>query len=173
MSGVLTFDEITELIAKDNNISKEEAEKHVISTFYNNKNVSGLSTQSSVSPYAATYRTLTSRFTVTSSYQPALKYYVQTDEGGGSFRAIVKILNVGMDRNWNGMSKQFSGDVYTHLQNPNRIYYIVNGDFYNNGTTVSDGSVNIGIGDFFTVQFGVSYSSNHYKYCYVEGYYNF
>lgn len=97
-----------------------------------------------------------------------MRFYVQTEKGGGSFRDIMKILAGNMNRSYNGISKQFGGSVQTFLLNSNRIRFIVNGDFYNNGTTTVNTGVNIGIGSSATVSFGISSSSNHYKYVYIE-----
>lgn len=165
MSEVLTFDEIVKEIAKANNISESEARSHVLSTFENDGN-----RLSSISPQAATYRTFSSSFTVMSTYKPTLNFYCQTSEGGG-YIGIVKILNVSMNRLSNGMTKQFGGTVYANLETAARIYYIVNGDFYNNGTTSGNGGVDIGIGKGATIKFGISYATNHFKYVYTTGYY--
>ena len=42
--------------------------------------------------------------------------------------AIKRIVRVEMIRGYNGLSKQFGGTVYVHLEDANRIFYIVNGD---------------------------------------------
>ena len=73
-----------------------------------------------------------------------------------------------MIRKYNDMTKQFGGTVYTNLEDANSIYYIVNGDFYNNGTTTGGGGVNIGVGEGVSLNFNLSYSSNEYAYCYAE-----
>lgn len=180
-SEVMTFDQIVDEMAKNEHITKKEASDIIISGFEQTtpsktKNGSTALAQSTMSPeiqaQLASYRTMSSQFTVTSSYKPTLKFYCQTDESG-SFRAIKKILNVSMDRSYNGTSKQFGGEVYTNLEDPNRIYWIVSGDFYNNGTTTFNGSVSIGLGQSDSVTFGISHASNHYSYCYKTGYYRF
>lgn len=154
VSEVLTFEEVVNEFTKDNGVSISEARMQFLSA----------------KGYAATYRTLTSRFTVTSSYRPALKYYVETSEGGG-FWGIIEVKNVSMDRSWNGLSKVFSGNVYTHLQNANQIYYQVDGDFYNNGTTTTSVELGLKIGEFANATFSASNTSNHYQYIWTEGYY--
>jgi hypothetical protein len=73
-----------------------------------------------------------------------------------------------MIRGYNGLSKQFSGNVYVNLEDANRIFYIVNGDFFNNGTTTWNAGVTIGVGKAANVKFGVSGASNYYQYRYVE-----
>lgn len=55
-----------------------------------------------------------------------------------------------------------------NLEDANRIFYIVNGDFFNNGMTTWNAGVTIGVGKAANVKFGVSGASNHYQYRYVE-----
>lgn len=176
VSDVLTFDEITERIAQRNNISISEAEKQIESSFSTgyekSEGIFNYGIQS-ISARSGTYRVISSTFDVTSVYRPSLEFYCQTSEWSGSFRAIDKILNIGMNRYSNNRSKQFSGSVYANLEDPNRIYWIVNGDFYDNGTTSVNGGVNIGVGEKSSVDFSVSYSSNHYAYAYKTGYARF
>ncbi|MEK4948737.1 hypothetical protein [Carnobacterium sp. FSL W8-0810] len=162
VSEILTFEEITEEIASDLEISITEAQELVVDNSV---------TQSRMSAQAATYRTLSQQFTVTSSYKPTMRFYCQTSESG-SFHGILKIMNVNMIRGYNGVTKQFSGTVYVNLERSDKIFYIVNGDFYNNGTTTVNTGVSIGVGKQASINFGVSKSSNHYKYRYVESYYN-
>ncbi|MEC3226098.1 hypothetical protein P9027_29715 [Bacillus thuringiensis] len=162
ISEVLTFDQITEQIAKDTNTPKEQVVQQMLSQ---NK---ARGPQAAAVMLADTYRTISSSFTVTSSYKPTARFYCATNEGGGSFRAIREIKYINMDRSSNGMSKAFGGTLQAHLQDPNRIYYIVNGDFFNNGSTTVNGGVSINIGESGSVTFGISSTSNHYKYAYVE-----
>lgn len=182
VSDVLTFDEVVESIANDNNISISEASKQVIDNFNVDNSRKNLNTKLSqydksnlalktMAARSATYRSISSTFTVTSSYKPSVRFYCETDEwAGSSFRAIKKIINVSMNRGYNGISKQFGGSVFARLEAPNKVYWLVDGDFYNNGTTSFNGAVSIGLGEGSSVSFGVSHSSNHYAYCYEEGY---
>ncbi|ABW19766.1 hypothetical protein [Alkaliphilus oremlandii] len=170
VSDVLSFDEIVELMSKNNNISKQEAENRVIKNFYESRK-SLLNTSTSITPYNATYRTVSSSFTVTNVYKPSVFFYCETSEGG-SFWGIVRIIHVDMDRNYNGMSKQFGGSVFVHLENAGRIYWIVNGDFTNNGTTSGGVDVDFKIGESGSVGFNLSGSTDHYEYVRVSGYYN-
>ena len=96
-----------------------------------------------------------------------MRFYCETIESGW-FRAIKKILRVDMIRGYKGLSKQFSGSVYVNLEDPNKIFYIVNGDFYNNGSTTYEGGVSIGVGKYALVSFKSSSASSHYQYRYVE-----
>nr|WP_319487417.1 hypothetical protein [uncultured Caproiciproducens sp.] len=166
ISKVLTFDEIVEAIAGDSQISKAQAANQVISGF-TNKNSNSLNLTAKAAASRATYRTINSDFTVTSEYKPTMRFYCETSESG-SFHGIVKILNVNMIRKYNGMTKQFGGTVYTNLEDANSIFYTVDGDFYNTGTTTFGGGVSIGVGEGSSVSFNASSSSNFYAYCYVE-----
>ena len=161
-SRILTYDEMVNTLIENEGLTKIEAQKLLDKNF--------VPIGRNISSRAATYRTISSQFEVTSIYRPTLNFYCQTSEGGGSFRGILKILNVGMNRSYGILSKTFTGSVYTHLQDPNRIYWVVNGDFYNNGTTTVNGAVSIGLGKTASISFGASNTSGHYKYCYKTGY---
>lgn len=84
---------------------------------------------------------------------------------GGSPKAIIKVQHANIDRNDNGTTKQFSGKLYYNLEASNKLYWDLNGDFYNNGTTALSGGISIGVGENTSVNFSVSYSSNYYNYC--------
>ena len=186
VSDVLTVNQVVERRADEQGISETQAARSIISNTQNpmvknssNAITKGLvdttSTAQTVAATSATYRTINTRFTVTSTYKPSLNFYCQTNEGGTSFRAIKKILNVSMNRAHlgTGRSKQFGGDVYTKLEDANRIYWIVNGDFFDNGSTTGGGSVNLGIDKAVSLEFNASHTSNHYKYIYKTGYTRF
>ncbi|MGN7300339.1 hypothetical protein [Ferdinandcohnia sp. SAFN-114] len=171
ISEVLTFDELVNEISINEGITKSEAANQIKASFAPNQSKFGSSLSASsldAVVTAATYRTISAQFTVNSFYKPSLRFYVQTSEGGG-YWGIVKILNVGMNRDYYGYSKQYSGTVYSNLETAARIFWIVNGDFYDYGTTTSNGGVDIGIKQFATVKFSVSKANNHYAYVYKEG----
>ncbi len=171
VSGVLTFDQMVERIAIDNNITRAEAANRVRMNS-NDTSLHKIINKSLTTTLAEnpTYRVVSCRFTVTDVYKPTLNFYCETTEGG-YFWGINKILDVQMNRSYNGISKQFSGSVYTHLENGGSIYWVVNGDFYNNGMTTVQGAGEIGMGKYATINFSVSYQLNHYSYCYETGYY--
>lgn len=90
-----------------------------------------------------------------------------------NFWGIKKILNVDMDRAAGfGTSKAFGGTVYTILEDAGTIYWMVNGDFFGQGSTTVNTGVDIGVSQFATVNFSVSYSSSHYAYCNQSGRYS-
>ena len=115
------------------------------------------------------YRSFTARLYVTDESQPYLDFYCATSEGGHFFN-INSIYSIQLVRSYNGISKQFWGEVNAWLRSSNSIEYYVNGDFFNNGTTTVSGGigVNAGLNVKCSVTCSVSYSSNHYKYFYVH-----
>lgn len=154
---LMTYDEMIEEIAETNGISVEQAQSEMVGSNPNNLRAAR----------AKQYRTLSQQFTVNSKYKPTMRFYCETTESGG-FRAIKKIERVEMIRGYKGLSKQFGGSVYVNLEDPNIIFYIVNGDFYNNGSTTYEAGVNIGLGKNASVGFKASSTSSHYQYRYVE-----
>lgn len=77
-----------------------------------------------------------------------------------------------MNRGSNGLSKIFNGDIYVYLEAANRLYFEVNGDFYNNGSVTVGVAVNVPIGGTSNVKFSASYTSSHYGYIYKADYIN-
>ena len=122
------------------------------------------------------YITRTVTLDVTSSYKPYIEFYCQVYAGGNFFN-INSIYNVELVRKAYGssISKQFRGDLKVWLRSTQKIEYVINGDFYNNGTTTSSGGigVNAGINQLVSISFTASSttSSNHYKYFYEHDYY--
>lgn len=162
ISEVLTFGELVNQIAADTNKPREEISQQLMAQ-------GKARGQSPAATLAGTFRTLSSNFSVTSFYNPSLRFYCETDEWSGSFRGIKEIKHINMNRSANGLSKTFGGTVQANLEDPNRIFYIVNGDFYNNGETTFNGNVSITVGKHGSVGFSTSYATNHYKYTYKEG----
>ncbi|MDU5946112.1 MAG: hypothetical protein E7L01_07510 [Paenibacillus macerans] len=169
MSDVLTFDELVLEFAKDSEISVDQARATLLSNYYS----SGKKLNSSVSPQLATFRTFTATLEEFSKigidYKPSLNFYCETTESRPSFHGIVSVLNTTMNRIYNGKAKQFSGTVYTNLEHANKIHYVVEGSFYNNGTTTYSGNGGIKVGESFTLSFGVSNSSNYFGSLYEPG----
>lgn len=157
ISDVMTYDEIVKQLAIDKNISIAEAQKIIGSPITTIMSKDGYP----IKIMANTYRTITNQFTVTSEYKPSMRFYCRTSEGG-SFHGIIEILNVDMSRSYQGRSYAFGGSVYTNLENANTIYYSIDGDFYEHGTTTVSGGVKIGIGDSATINFELSNASNWY-----------
>lgn len=103
-----------------------------------------------------------------STYQPkGLSFYGEGDKPSQDHTRMFRILNVVFDRSnvlSSGGTKQFSGNIYTNLEANDRIYYSVDGDFYENGSTTCQTGVNIGIGESVSISASVSSTSNHFAY---------
>ncbi len=157
VSDIMTFEEMVARYAQVGGISYQEALKAFPSSRALNVNA------------YRTYRTLSVTLNVTNTYRPTLEFYCEVSVGDGVW-GIVSIYSVQMNRMYNGISKQFSGDVQVWLRGPLSIEYVVNGDFYNNGTTTTSGgtNLNLGIDEVATIGFSASSttSTNHYQYCY-------
>jgi hypothetical protein len=106
---------------------------------------------------------------VAPEYKPHLEFYCYTSEEG-NYWGIKSIYSVQLVRGYKGTSKQFKGDIKVWLRSPYSIEYVVNGDFYNNGTTTVSGGVGINVGIDDVAQISCDTSSatttNHYKYFY-------
>lgn len=161
---IISYDEMISEISKSKSISIDLARRLIpdIQSSYLNESTERLA-------YSTYYANIYSEFTVTSEYKPSAYFYCFIEQNG-STRSIVRLLNANIDRYYNGISKQFGGNLYYNLETPQRIYYNVNGDWFNNGTTSSTVGSSIGIGGFASINFSVSNSSNHYVYKNVNGY---
>lgn len=148
------------------------------------ENLDGVQWMEQAAPQAAasapvSYRVLSVPLTVTVDtevpgnagieYIPRLEFYCETSESG-NYWGILSIYSIQMNRGYNGISRQFSGDVNVWLRSAYQIEYVVNGDFYNNGTTTvsGNGGFNVSINELIKVNFSASIteSSNHFGYCY-------
>ncbi len=175
VSDVMTYEEVLQDYANDNGVDIEQAKQCIRNNDMRKASIK-MKTYNTVSAQRAmaTYRTVTVTFKVTETYRPQLKFYCRTSESSTMW-GIYEILNVSMNRASMGKTKQFSGTVYTNLENSGKIYWEVNGDFYNEGTTTvgGGGSVKAGIGETASVSFSISgsYESSFYAYCFQSGHY--
>lgn len=156
VSDPMTFTEMVTHYAKTTGISYEEA----LAAFPN---------ESTRATRTASHRVLSVTLNVTGSYKPHLDFYCNTSEGG-NFWGITSIYSVQLVRNYGNESKQFAGTVDMWLRSGYEIEYVVNGDFYNNGTTTASGGtgLSVGVGGSANISFqaSIAHSSNHYKYFY-------
>lgn len=162
-SDVMTFSEMVEHYAKSAGITYEEALNAFPASEY--------------SSYATpSYRTLSVGLNVSSEFKPRLEFYCQTSEYG-TYWGIQKVYSMQLVRSYNGISKQFSGNVEMWLRSAYQIEFVVNGDFYNNGTTTVTGGNNmqLGIGEYaqMSCSASISTTTNHYKYFYDHRTINF
>lgn len=158
IKGPFTLDEIAKEMATIEGISVKDALQKLSSG--NDKiEPSGVSD----------YYTYTRSVTVTSTYKPKLVFYCNIVRVDIQPIIFLKIEHASLNRSYNGTSKQFAGHIYYNLENNTRFYYELNGDFYNNGTTTYTGGASVNVGEYDTINFSVSSSSNFYKYCYDSG----
>ncbi|MCR8979197.1 hypothetical protein [Brevibacillus laterosporus] len=106
------------------------------------------------------YRT---KLEVKKSWTPDLVVIARTNTSG-SAKWIDSIRYASIDREYNGISKGFSGKIEAWIDDRQvGIDYLVDGDFFNNGSTTLTGQAGVDTG-IFSATFGVSGSNNHYKY---------
>lgn len=153
----MTRDEIIEEMVK-NGISRKDAEEST---------KDGL-IQSREACYGSYYTAIEKTLDVTSSYKPTLVFYLKMEYGHGA-HMISKVNRISLRNEYNGTSKQFAGELYYNVENYKTIYYEVNGNFFNNGTTSVTNNISAGVGESLTVSFGISSSSGHYKYFFETG----
>lgn len=154
VKGPFTLHELAKELAAIEEISVDEAIKILSS-----KN-GGIQTMAQ-----RDYYTYTRSVRVTSEYRPKVTFYCEVLRQDFQVLSFFSVKHASLDRKYNGMSKQFGGELYYNLERNDRLYYELNGDFYDNGTTTSSGGFEIGLGDEAKIKFNISYSSNFYEYC--------
>ena len=115
------------------------------------------------------HRILNIPLDVTATYKPQLELYCETSESG-HYWGLSNIYLVNIEKNHDGSSKQFSGDVDMWFRNGYELEYIVNGDFYNNGTMTMSDNTDLDFAEDNYVHISFTTSSSimpvHYQYCY-------
>lgn len=156
---ILTYDEMFNTMLEDGYTESEIYS--ILGGDFSNKNESELKDFS--------YTILSKALNVSPDYKPTLKFYIQVDSSHGAYY-IYKILKVDMNRQYNSKSKNFTGTIYYNLETNTKIYYSINGDFYNNGTISTTGGGSVGIGESGELYFSLTGASSHFKYFYEEDY---
>lgn len=147
ISKEMTRKELIEHYAKENNVSFTKAEFELF--------------KGSIQERAGyKYRT----FSRGIGHGAYMEIYTQGD-GWNSYYSIDRILNVSVKHS----SKSFVGTVYTNLESNSSIYYDVEGNLHNQGTTTVSGGLNIGVGQGGSVNLGASYSSGIYAHISTSG----
>ena len=118
-SGRLTGEELAIEYAQEGQISVERA-KIILSI--------GLSDSK-----ARTYRILSEKIIVNPNYEARVKFYCQTDESG-QFRGITKLLATSLVNKDGDKETPFTGNLFAYLEDPNRVFYMVSGEFYHKGS---------------------------------------
>ena len=117
-SGRLTGEELAMEYAREGQISVERA-KIILSI--------GLSDSK-----ARTYRILSEKIIVNPDYEARVKFYCRTDESG-QFRGITKLLATSLVNKDGDKEAPFTGNLFVYLEDPNRVFYMVSGEFYHKG----------------------------------------
>ena len=118
-SGRLTGEELAMEYAQEGQISVERA-KIILSI--------GLSDSK-----ARTYRILSEKIIVNPDYEARVKFYCRTDESG-QFRGITKLLATSLVTKDGDKEAPFTGNLFAYLEDPNRVFYMVSGEFYHKGS---------------------------------------
>ena len=118
-SGRLTGEELAIEYAQERQISVERA-KILLSI--------GLSDSK-----ARTYRILSEKIIVNPNYEARVKFYCQTDESG-QFRGITKLLATSLVNKDGDKEAPFTGNLFAYLEDPNRVFYMVSGEFFHKGS---------------------------------------
>ena len=118
-SGRLTGEELAMEYAQEGQISVERA-KIILSI--------GLSDSK-----ARTYRILSEKLIVNPNYEVRIKFYCRTDESG-QFRGITKLLATSLVNKDGNKEAPFTGNLFAYLEDPNRVFYMISGEFYYKGS---------------------------------------
>ncbi|MBC1499802.1 hypothetical protein HB943_04235 [Listeria weihenstephanensis] len=157
----VTYDEMVQAIAKRDNVDESDVTKAITPE-------TGSVRLLKASPYS--YKHLTKEANIGGLWKPKIDVYVQM-WSQGSFRQFNKVIDYNLVRSWMGVSKQFSGKFTVKFINKNNIYWSINGDFYDKGTTSTTTSVTLNVGSLGSINHTVSKASAAYKYVYVYGHF--
>ena len=118
-SGRLTGEELAIEYAQEGQISVERAKIILSIDFSDSK--------------SRTYRILSEKVIVNPNYEARVKFYCQTDESG-QFRGITKLLATSLVNKDGDKETPFTGNLFAYLEDPNRVFYMVSGEFYHKGS---------------------------------------
>lgn len=99
-------------------------------------------------------------------WSPELDIYA---ECSGANRNFIGISDLNLNRSALGVSKKFDGKCQAKVENSKSIYWVVNGDFYNNGKTSWSFGGSVGIGKYATLECNISGGTDHFAYAYDTG----
>ncbi len=177
---VVSYEQMVTDIARRKGLSVEEV-KREIPDIAGQLNASGDGSGRERTSYTydglrCAYFYLRDSLQVTEEYRPTISLYcagwyhpkVATMKTG-----IVEIVNADLEREYKGVTKQFAGTLFVHLQSEFRLHWDINGDFFDNGATSVEGGgqLNLKTGEGGRVIFRVDAGSElkHYKYCHTYG----
>ncbi|OFN80651.1 hypothetical protein [Streptococcus sp. HMSC061D10] len=118
-SGRLTGEELAMEYAQEGQISVERA-KIILSIDFSDSQ-------------SRTYRILSKKIIVNPNYEARVKFYCRTDESG-QFRGITKLLAASLVNKDGDKEAPFTGNLFAYLEDPNRLFYMISGEFYHKGS---------------------------------------
>ncbi len=159
ISDVLHFDELVQEYAENEKMSKDEAINVLVQSLHSDEERE-LSDRRN-----KTYRRISKRIFINCWYRPSINFYCESDEKSEGY-TIKKIISSGINSEYYKKYKPFAGSIYANLENPNKIYWVLNGDFFDKGIrTVGDMTVSESSSE---IEYAVRYSLAHYAYIYKE-----
>ena len=96
---------------------------------------------------------------------------MEYNSGFSTPNRIVSVEYADINLDYYGISKVFAGNLHYILKAGNRLYWDLNGHYYNNGDISISYGGSIGITGAASTSFTVGYSSSHYAYKQVTGEY--
>lgn len=172
----LTYEEFLEDRAKEYGLSLEET-RELYAEDASSKSASSFGTTAAGCSGDYIIQEINIEQVVRTFYRPAVQVFTCTYKVG-SFRSFKYIQQVALDRNGINNSysaKQFQGSVTAEILSDSDLWWSINGDFWDNGTTTYTGGVGGTTkvkGHEVTGNFSISYQSNHYEYWEDDGTYS-
>lgn len=167
-SSILTIDELTALVAQDFGISVDEAKLDLLS-MYEGLEIEMLETKQ--------FATFTIKINVSEDYLPTLRYYAEVNyQPEKDVKSIERLLKLNFNQEDYKSAKEpykFHGKIFTNVEDDNRIYYRVDGDFYKEGKVDSPADLNILVDENKTLDFKVENSAKQSKYINQDGIHKF
>ncbi|WP_342409756.1 hypothetical protein [Paenibacillus sp. FSL R10-2778] len=163
----ISYEEAVTEVARMRGVSKSEIER-------THPDKSAQNSAKNASTYADTWiKEIKLPQSVGTLYKPELVILVWY-YNSGSFSQFNELFDVQFDLGSHkalGPDKSFIGTASAKIATAQSIYWVINGHFYDLGTTIVSGGVEVG-GKLWTGVFTMSYSTNHFKYWYEKDFYN-
>lgn len=174
-----TYDEMVNNISKSKNMTKEEVieqmgdsnENDIESSLITSRmatigNNSLIEARSAASTYY--YVHFYKQFEVgQTGWYPQIDIYAKCT---GINRSFVGIQDLNLIPSYNYNSKSFQGKCQAMVENSKTIYWVVNGDFYDQGNTSITFGGSVNLGKYATLTASVTSANNHFGYVYATGY---